>query len=135
MNDTPNCTHRQFTESQSYCPDCGLSRSEVLMAACEPYLKDEETPAECIARNRRDVDGCLTMLIAERRKADALAARLAEAEALLRDARMGVKNSAVQFGYPYTEYVERIDAFLAPAEPKHQTPENTADSASVDGEK
>lgn len=39
--------------------------------------------------------------------------RLAEAVALLRKARMGVKNSAVQFGYPYTEYVDSIDAFLA----------------------
>ena len=78
MNDAANCMHRQFTESQSYCPDCGLSRSEVLMAACEPYLKDEETPAECIARNRRDVDGCLTMLVAEKIKTEALQARLAD---------------------------------------------------------
>lgn len=45
-----------------------------------------------------------------------LRSRLAEAEALLREARMGVKNSAVQFGYPYTEYVDRIDAFLAERE-------------------
>ena len=80
MTDSPNCTHRQFTESQSYCPDCGLSRSEVLVATCEPFLKDDETPAECIARNRRDADGCLTMLIAERRKVEALRWRLAEVE-------------------------------------------------------
>ena len=46
--------------------------------------------------------------------------RLAEAEALLREARMGVKNSAVQFGYPYTEYVDRIDAFLAPDSATHR---------------
>ena len=86
MNDAANCMHRQFSESQSYCPDCGLSRSEVLVAACEPLLKDGETPAECIARNRRDVDGCLTMLVAEKRKTEALRARLAEAEALLLEA-------------------------------------------------
>ena len=36
-----------------------------------------------------------------------------EAVALLREVRMGVKNSAVEFGYPYTEYVDSIDAFLA----------------------
>src|SRR5574343_1312109 len=58
------------------------------------------------------------------RKNESLRARLAEAEALLREARDGVKNSAVQFGYPYTDLVDRIDAFLAPA-----------DSASAQGEK
>lgn len=105
MNDTPNCTHRQFTENQSYCPDCGLSQSEILVAACEPYLKDGESPAECIARNRRDVDGCLTMLIEERRKADALAARLAEAEALLRELL-----TTADCDRPPPE--DRIDAFL-----------------------
>jgi hypothetical protein len=47
--------------------------------ACAPFLKEGETPAECIARNRADVDGCLSLLIAERRKAAALRDALEEA--------------------------------------------------------
>lgn len=125
MNDTPNCTHRQFTENQSYCPDCGLSQSEILVAACEPYLKDGESPAECIARNRRDVDGCLTMLIEERRKADALAARLAEARAdmtrLLRD---GIVNAPCPTPAQWRQLQDFAKGYLA-----------GADSASEEGEK
>lgn len=33
-----------------------------LIAACSPYLKDGETPAQCIARNRADIDSVLTLL-------------------------------------------------------------------------
>ena len=113
MSDTANCCHKQFVGQREFCPDCGLSRTEVLVEACAPFLKDDETPAECIRRNRKDVDGCLSMLIDEKRKNAALRTERDEAVALLREARMGVKNSAVQFGYPYTEYVDSIDAFLA----------------------
>lgn len=74
MSDTTPCAHHQFFGAREFCPDCGLSRTEVLVEACSPFLKDGETPAECIARNRRDVDGCLTMLIEERRKVEALRA-------------------------------------------------------------
>lgn len=87
MTDTTPCAHHQFFGAREFCPDCGLSRTEVLVEACGPFLKDGETPAECIARNRRDVDGCLTMMIAERRKVEAIASRLAEAEARLVEER------------------------------------------------
>ena len=39
--------------------------------ACAPYLKDGETPAQCIARNRADVDLALRLLAAEKRKTEA----------------------------------------------------------------
>lgn len=35
---------------------------------CDPYLKDGETPAECIARNRADIAALLSLLSAERTK-------------------------------------------------------------------
>ena len=63
MSDTANCCHKQFVGQREFCPDCGLSRTEVLVEACAPFLKDDETPAECIRRNRKDDDGCLSMLI------------------------------------------------------------------------
>lgn len=47
------------------------------VAACEPYLKDGETPVECIERNRRDADALLTLLAAEKRKNEALLAKQA----------------------------------------------------------
>lgn len=77
MSDTTPCAHRQFFGAREFCPDCGLSRAEVLVEACAPFLKDDETPAECIARNRQDASGCLTMLIDERRKVESLRSRLA----------------------------------------------------------
>lgn len=106
MTDASPCSHLQFFGAREFCPDCGLSRTEALVEACAPFLKDDETPAECIVRNRRDVDGCLTMLIDERRKVESLRSRLAEAEALLRE----IREDARHFGMP----TARIDAFLAP---------------------
>lgn len=46
-----------------------------LLDACAPYLKEGETPAECIARNRRDVDIALSSLARDR-------ARVAELEVI-----------------------------------------------------
>lgn len=85
MTDASPCSHLQFFGAREFCPDCGLSRTEALVEACAPFLKDDETPAECIVRNRRDVDGCLTMLIDERRKVESLRSRLAEAEQWIRN--------------------------------------------------
>lgn len=92
----------QFGQSRPWDGECLLCQRDALRS-----------------RLARELDGikALEAVIVSRGE------RLAEAEALLREARMGVKNSAVQFGYPYTEYVDRIDAFLAP------------DSASEEGEK
>lgn len=44
-------------------------------SACAPYLKDGETPSECIERNRKDIDATLSLLAADR-------AALAEAQRL-----------------------------------------------------
>lgn len=40
--------------------------------ACEPFLKEGETPAECIERNRADTDSVLTLLAQEKRKNERL---------------------------------------------------------------
>ena len=34
---------------------------------CQPFLKDGETPAECLARNRSDLDTALKLLAAEKK--------------------------------------------------------------------
>jgi hypothetical protein len=38
------------------------------LEACKPYLKDGETPAECIQRNRDDAGRALKLLAAEKNK-------------------------------------------------------------------
>ena len=43
-----------------------------LITACEPYLKDGETPAECIQRNRDDTGAVMKLLEKEKRKYEAL---------------------------------------------------------------
>ena len=119
MSDTANCCHKQLVGQREFCPDCGLSRTEALVEACAPFLKDGETPAECIRRNRKDVDGCLTMLIDEKRKNDALRAERDEAVALLRIAKDKVAYMAS--GMTHAQWVTldaqttlaRIEAFLA----------------------
>lgn len=42
---------------------------------CAPFLKEYETPAQCIERNRKDVDSVLTLLIDEKRKTERLSRR------------------------------------------------------------
>lgn len=42
-----------------------------LLDACKEFLKDGETPAECIARNRTDVLSALGLLAAALRRAEA----------------------------------------------------------------
>ena len=37
--------------------------AEKIAKDCEPYLKEHETPAMCIARNRTDVDIALNMVV------------------------------------------------------------------------
>lgn len=43
------------------------------LADCQPYLKDGETPAQCIERERRGTDALLTLLAREKYKSIALA--------------------------------------------------------------
>lgn len=100
MSDTTPCAHHQFFGAREFCPDCGLSRTEALVEACAPFLKDDETPAECLARNRRDVDGCLSMLVAEKRKTKTLEARLAEVERLLQEV-YDCRHSPMSIGLVY----------------------------------
>ncbi len=48
--------------------------------ACAPFMKDGETPAECIARNRKDTDSVMTLVVREKYRAEAAEARLLEIE-------------------------------------------------------
>lgn len=49
-------------ELEQWCMESTALEDRALIAACAPYLKDGETPAECIARNRADIDSVLTLL-------------------------------------------------------------------------
>jgi len=49
-----------------------LRAAEERLTECAEYLNDGETPAECIDRNRRDIDAVLGLLVVEKRKTDAL---------------------------------------------------------------
>lgn len=141
MSDTTPCAHHQFFGAREFCPDCGLSRTEVLVEACSPFLKDGETPAECIARNRRDVDGCLTMLIEERRKVEALRAerdalrdrenaRIANEEAA--DAEWDAANSLIAaLGWRLAEAEAELsrDSWKREAELNQQAADESAECA------
>jgi hypothetical protein len=45
-------------------------------AACAPYIKDEETPAECIERNRSDTDAVMALLARALKRAEVAEAQL-----------------------------------------------------------
>ncbi len=48
------------------------------------YLKDGETPAACVARNRADIDRLMTMLAREKRRSEHLERLLRNLHALVR---------------------------------------------------
>lgn len=62
-------------EEDGYVPGRGFTPDETpatqLVAECEPFLKEDETPAQCIARNRADTDAVLTLLVKEKRRTEA----------------------------------------------------------------
>jgi hypothetical protein len=72
---------------------------------CAPYLKEGETPAECIARNRADVDSTLALLAREKRIAEAAEQRVTTLEQELaaitneRDAARRVATDRYQHGW------------------------------------
>ena len=60
------------TAEELPCPDCDAKDRRIRelkqqVAECEPYLKDGESPAECIQRNRDDAARALKMLAEEKR--------------------------------------------------------------------
>ena len=61
-------------EAHGLCRCADEIRCEMrkLIADCDPYLKDGETPAECIQRNRDDTGAALKLLAKEKRKYEAL---------------------------------------------------------------
>lgn len=69
-----------------------LSGAEVIVGAidavlaCESLLKEEETPAECIERNRKDADAVLTLLAQEKRTTESLRRDLADPPADVQEA-------------------------------------------------
>jgi hypothetical protein len=49
-----------------------IDERQQLLDPCEPYLKDGETPALCIERNRRDIDALMSLLANEKKRATGL---------------------------------------------------------------
>jgi len=47
------------------------SQAQVALDDCQQYLKEGETPAECIERNRTDVDSALSLLVKEKQRVEA----------------------------------------------------------------
>ena len=70
------------------CPDCGRKWAGPPLAV---YLKEGESPAECIARNRADVDATLTLLAQAKqeieRLSEALTALVEQLQALAQEWR------------------------------------------------
>ena len=50
------------------------------MEDCQPFLKDGETPAECLARNRSDLDTALKLLAAEKKNKESYQAHSCDIE-------------------------------------------------------
>lgn len=63
---------------------------------CAPYLKDGESHAECIVRNRRDIDTLLTLLAREKARMEAAmsAVRLASEALAKHDEWCGYRKQA-----------------------------------------
>lgn len=66
-------SEREKHDEEAY--DDALATIDALaakLAACAPYLKDDETPAECIERNRKDIDALMTLLAREKAQVETL---------------------------------------------------------------
>ena len=66
---------------------------------CQPYLKDGETPAECIERNRKDTDAVLSLLVREKQKSGRLTVALAGLHDALKRRHHGRMPEEVQNAY------------------------------------
>lgn len=85
-------------------------RMRDLLAACEPYLKDGETPAHRIQRERLDNFAALELLAREKRKTEAL---LHAAKVCLMAERE--RRAALLPGAPATTYCEKRIALIEAA--------------------
>lgn len=73
--------HRSAVQAAIEALDTSAARIEALgaqLAACEPFLKERETPAECIERNRRDVFLSMGQHAEALKRAEEAEAQLAE---------------------------------------------------------
>ena len=84
-----------------------LRRLDALIEACTPYLKDGETPAERIQRERKDTEAMTRLYAKERAKTEALLAALKEvlrlyipdrhqADTKIKEARAAIKQAEGQ---------------------------------------
>lgn len=73
--------------------DAVVAERDDLFAQCAEYLKDDETPAECIARNRKDIDALMTVL----------AQRTEERDRLLPLAKRSIEGEHLNRTVPYPE--------------------------------
>lgn len=66
---------KRITELEAHgmcrCADEVRCDMRKLITDCQPYLKEGETPAECIQRNRNDTGGILKLLAKEKKRAEA----------------------------------------------------------------
>ena len=103
-DDEHECSHRDVQrgltccESEpcavsTWCSDCqlgyaldALARSDQARQQLEtdlsPFLKDGETPAECVIRNRKDVDTALSLLVKEKAARQEAEQRLSKSKEL-----------------------------------------------------
>jgi hypothetical protein len=69
-----------------------------ILQACKPYLKDGETPAECIQRNRSDVGSVMSLLAKEKFRIEAVL-RLADEMAKKSGDGGGMWSPSYRLGY------------------------------------
>jgi len=83
-----------------------------MLADCEQYLKEDETPAQRIERERRDTEAVLTLLIREKRKTEELRAEVDRLRHLL-DTRPALNSGLTEAYTQWTQLVYASDMAAA----------------------
>lgn len=76
-----------------------IARLRALVDACAPYLKDGETPAERIERERADNSALLSVMATRTKECEALRAQLAASEAACAQMREALRDCAFSLLY------------------------------------
>ena len=89
----PGC---RYCEGKTKMEGYSFDAERKMIADCAPFLKEGETPAQRIERERRDTDAVLTLLIREKKKNEELLASIHElraaVEAILEDGHMNTEH-------------------------------------------
>lgn len=128
--DASDTNHRYMAKELATAKRDGAAEYPDELEACKPYLKDGESPAECIARNRADVATMLRALGVAKLRAEKAESRIAELESQLATAK---RNGAIEelrrlakeldgsLAYSRDGYVARISARADELEGKNAT--------------